>query len=370
MKKASTGETLIAIPDISGFSAFVSDTEARHSRHIITELLELILEHNALRLKVSEIEGDAVLFYLPGPVPSAQAVWEWARGLYIRFHEHLLAYERQRLCECGACRTAHKLELKFILTLGAVDEVAIGKHRKLMGRAVIEAHRLLKNDVPSDAYLLVSSPLASAFGQMLPTPPHVSWQEACTSYPDVGDLHYQFVLLDSLHKEVKTPESRKDAFSTRFPVVRKGILPVDAVALHQVISDSTQKVHWMKGVNEVIPPERSGLARVGARHVCVMEGQKLDLEAFAHTRSGKTLEFVEALTHPNSLLKKLAMIYKIEPRDDGTAHLRIELHYRLKGWLRPMDLVMRPLMGYRLRQSLGRLETYLLNITEQPGSKK
>ena len=54
---------LIFIPDISGFTRFVNQTEIEHSRYIIEELLETIINSNQLGLKVSEIEGDAILFY-------------------------------------------------------------------------------------------------------------------------------------------------------------------------------------------------------------------------------------------------------------------------------------------------------------------
>jgi len=51
---------LFFIPDISGYTKFINETEINHSTHIITELLEIIISSNILDLKVSEIEGDAV----------------------------------------------------------------------------------------------------------------------------------------------------------------------------------------------------------------------------------------------------------------------------------------------------------------------
>jgi hypothetical protein len=60
----------ILIADISGFTGFVSSTALEHSSHIVNELLELIVQADELGLTVSEIEGDAVLFYLKGePIP-------------------------------------------------------------------------------------------------------------------------------------------------------------------------------------------------------------------------------------------------------------------------------------------------------------
>ena len=60
---------LIFIPDISGFSRFVTRTEIDHSRLIVQELLETLIEANEIGLEVSEIEGDAILFYRYGDAP-------------------------------------------------------------------------------------------------------------------------------------------------------------------------------------------------------------------------------------------------------------------------------------------------------------
>lgn len=58
---------LLFIPDISGFTRFVNETEIGHTRLIIQELLETLINANQLGLDVSEIEGDAILFYKFGP---------------------------------------------------------------------------------------------------------------------------------------------------------------------------------------------------------------------------------------------------------------------------------------------------------------
>ncbi|MDX1410162.1 MAG: DUF2652 domain-containing protein, partial [Saprospiraceae bacterium] len=60
---AQAEPTLLFIPDISGFSKFVKHNEIRHSQHIVEELLEAIIDANEIGLEISEIEGDAILFY-------------------------------------------------------------------------------------------------------------------------------------------------------------------------------------------------------------------------------------------------------------------------------------------------------------------
>ena len=65
MMPGHTQPALLFMPDISGFTQFVSETEVLHSQHIVQELLEIIIDSNHLNLQVSEIEGDAIFFYRP-----------------------------------------------------------------------------------------------------------------------------------------------------------------------------------------------------------------------------------------------------------------------------------------------------------------
>jgi hypothetical protein len=45
--------SLLFIPDISGFTQFVHETEILHSGHIVAELLELLIDSDQLGMTVS-----------------------------------------------------------------------------------------------------------------------------------------------------------------------------------------------------------------------------------------------------------------------------------------------------------------------------
>lgn len=147
---------IIFIPDISGFTKFVSETEISHSQHIIRELLEVILDANIINLSVSEIEGDAILFYKIGSLPSFAELSDQIKVMFTKFHEQLHLIERDRVCHCGACSTAINLTLKFLTHSGEITESKIKEHKKLMGKDIIIAHRLLKNNIESDEYILIT----------------------------------------------------------------------------------------------------------------------------------------------------------------------------------------------------------------------
>src|SRR5687768_11104496 len=97
---------LLFIPDISGFSRFVTETEINHSRIIIQELLETLINANQINLEVSEIEGDAILFYRFGKAPDIKELYQQVEKMFCEFHRYLSAYDAHRFCQCKACVSA------------------------------------------------------------------------------------------------------------------------------------------------------------------------------------------------------------------------------------------------------------------------
>ena len=83
---------LLFIPDISGFTQFVQATDVAHSQHIIEELLEKLIESNEIGLQVSEVEGDAILFYRFGSPPTSEEFFRQVQQMFITFHSHLKLY--------------------------------------------------------------------------------------------------------------------------------------------------------------------------------------------------------------------------------------------------------------------------------------
>src|SRR6516164_2349063 len=102
----------ILIPDMSGFTEFVNSVELEHSRMVIKELLEVIIDSNDMNLQVSEIEGDAVLFYLQGERPNLETICSQVEKMFVSFHEYLQLRESRRTCPCNACVSAKNLTLK------------------------------------------------------------------------------------------------------------------------------------------------------------------------------------------------------------------------------------------------------------------
>ena len=150
----NTLNALLFIPDISGFTEFVHFTEIKHSKHIISELLEVLLDANIMDLQLAEIEGDALFFYKEQNGVNISELEEQIKQMYIAFHTHLKRYEYERICQCGACSSAYNLSLKFVCHYGEIDFIKVKETLKPYGSSVIQAHRLLKNEIPINEYAL------------------------------------------------------------------------------------------------------------------------------------------------------------------------------------------------------------------------
>ncbi|WP_264537529.1 DUF2652 domain-containing protein [Flavobacterium sp. N1736] len=187
---------LIFIPDISGFTQFVNSVELKHSQHIIAELLEILLDANQMGLNVSEVEGDAILFYKLGASPNLDVTYKQVERMFLSFHKQLQRYENIRTCECKACVTAINLSLKVISHYGEFTEYKIKDFLKLIGKDIIIAHQLLKNDIKQHEYWLITDDLSKGKIPQQFTP-SIQWDHG-TKKVDDNEISFHFTQLGHL----------------------------------------------------------------------------------------------------------------------------------------------------------------------------
>lgn len=186
---------LIFIPDISGFTRFVNQTEIEHSRYIIEELLETIINSNQIGLSISEIEGDAILFYKFGDPPTVQQLVQQVEKMFCEFHKQIRNYEYRRLCQCSACINAVDLSLKVIIHYGEFSSYKVKEFSKLLGKDIIVAHQLLKNDIDTHEYMLLTDRIP-AIKEFQDLPSWVHWSSGKRS---LSQVKYRSIIPCSRH---------------------------------------------------------------------------------------------------------------------------------------------------------------------------
>jgi hypothetical protein len=323
--------SLLFVPDITGFTEFVNKTEIQHSQHIISELLEKIIDNNQLAMEVSEVEGDAVLFYKEHSVPEMEQIYDQAKKMFIDFHAHLKLYEKQRICQCGACNTASKLSLKFVVHSANIGFTNIKNHKKPFGADVVLLHKLLKNNIPDHEYILFtdeftsqSKPIESIENQL---------KECQQHYDTVGEIKYKYLSLNDLHKAVIDPPPIKLQEKTNNPVVIEQTFDLPLMQAYEYLSDFELKKMWNKGVKEY-KYDKGKINRLGTKHICVFEKGIAQFESVTNDFGEGNLVYGEKLL--NFPLAKNLTVYFILTADKNRTHIRVETHYKplpIIGWI-------------------------------------
>lgn len=256
---AGTVEGPLVIADISGYTAFIADTELEHSREILTELLETIITSMNGQLRVAQLEGDAVCFVGTATEPELHG---WLEECFLGFHRRLRDIKTATTCTCRACSTVGALTLKLVAHHGAYSWHRVGAAEQLVGTPVNAVHRLLKNQVPSHEYLLVSDAVLTR----LAPEAQALFTRHTETYEHVGEISGGYRDLAPLRAQAARPErgpvtDDEAKLADSFPVVGT---PADA---WWVISDPIARSRWMQQRNVELRPGARGHL-LGAEYHC------------------------------------------------------------------------------------------------------
>ncbi len=166
----------VVLLDISGYTRFIRSHNIRHvpvigkefrkaseahGEQVVTDLLETLLNATSDILRPEKLEGDAILM---SAVPDDQA--EFARTLVSRlqdvfrvFHERIRDIAFCTTCLCDCCSKMGELKVKAIAHHGPFLIKQVASFREIAGQEIIRAHRLLKNSVDSNEYLMLTEPV-------------------------------------------------------------------------------------------------------------------------------------------------------------------------------------------------------------------
>jgi hypothetical protein len=343
---------LLFIPDISGFTRFVNEIEIDHSRHIIQQLLEILINANNCGLEISEIEGDAILFYKFGEPLELEALYKQVEKMFCEFHRHLNAYDHRKICQCKACVSAVDLTLKVITHYGEFTTYNVKNFSKLIGKDVIVAHQLLKNDIEQHEYWLVTDNL------LRDAPPEglADWMKWDTSskLTETGAIPFHYTQLGQLRKELPPEPDPQLELSDKARVISVyKDYDIDIKTLCYTVVHFEFRHQWQIGLKEVNEVEHF-LPGVGSRHQHVMKnGEKIMMftSSFSYDPE-KKIQFSETEEK-----RKNSTYYTIDKAPDGRSRLTMDFYIQ-KNPVRQLlfTLFEKNKLESNLRQSLENLE--------------
>jgi len=349
---------LLFIPDISGFTQFVNQTDIEHSRLIIQELLELLINANEIGLEVSEVEGDAILFYKFGGSPRLEELYKQVEKMFVEFHRHLGMYDLTRYCQCNACRSAISLSLKVITHYGEFTGYNVRNFSKLIGKDVIIAHQLLKNDIDQHEYWLVTKSLSHND----PPVDFKKWMKWSSSskQTDSGEIAFHFTQLTQLKNELQAepPQHLELANKVRVLSVSREY-DAEIIPLFHATGDFSYRSQWQEGVKAVEEVSHF-LPRVGMRNRRILDNGEVVSYASSYSFTPDRIEFSE--TDEN---KKNAVYFILEKISDIKTKLTVDLYIKKnsinqisfklgkkkkmeEGWKRSLENLDRVVTGIKL----------------------
>lgn len=332
------------LPDISGFTKFVKSTELNHSKHIIEELINIIIKNGSDVFEVAEIEGDAVFFFKEAKF-SPDEILKVAKKIYIAFHKHIALYEHSRICNCGACVQTLDLKLKFIVHAGEISLAKFGSQKaKPYGDSVIAAHRLLKNKIGLDQYVLFSQ-------EFLSDSPLQYDGEGSLDDPSLGTIPFKYLKVDHWKNDVIQESEASTETKVDLTIESTTNIPISSDILLQYISDFRYRRFWNENADEVIYDDKE-INRAGTEHYCIIKGKNFHFNTVKPDAGPEVLTYGEVLKNP-SPLKYLESNFLLTPVSVQETSLKLVLRASLK-W--KIQLLMLPLIRRKLKQQA----TYVL----------
>lgn len=348
------GEGLLFLPDISGFTNFINETSSEHSKHIIAELLEILIDQNEIGLELAEIEGDALFFYKEGPLPSRQEILSQAHKMYTAFHSHLLLYDNLRICSCGACKSAVDLKLKFIVHAGPLDYIEVRGFKKPHGKDVIVAHRLMKNSVPGDEYILMSDAVHDGDYQVEHS---LTFQRLTDTY-DSGKVDYSYSDISSWQSDVTITNTTPIVYEESNPLILEKDIEVASDEIFTLVSDLRYRSLWNKDASFKYEEDR--VNRVGFDHYCLIDNRDIHFKTVIKEAGVDQLVYGES-TGDFPLMKQVTSYFILSPSEQGT-NVKVEVH------LTPKNVIGRlimPILKLRILRQWKILLDNLKSVAEQ-----
>jgi hypothetical protein len=353
---------LLFIPDISGFTKFVNQTDIEHSRLIIQELLEILINSNQIGLEVSEVEGDAILFYKFGKSPDLSEIYQQVEKMFCDFHRHLGVYDMTKFCQCQACMSAIDLSLKVVTHYGEFTGYNVKNFNKLIGKDVIVAHQLLKNDIDKHEYWLVTKSLLQ---EDSPTE-FKQWMKwgSSAKQTETGEVPFHYTQLSELKNEVSDvalPDLGLEEKTKVFTVSKE--YDAEIIHLFHASGDFRYRHRWQEGVKSVEEVNHF-LPRLGMRSKRILDNGEVIVYASSYSFHSDKIEFAETDEQ-----KKNSTFFTLEKIDENRTKLTVDYYIKKNGLEQLLfDLIKKRKLENNFKKSLENLDKVVEEI-KLPGEE-
>jgi uncharacterized protein YndB with AHSA1/START domain len=301
------------IADISGYTSYLVGSELEHAHDILADLVETVVKALRPVLRLAKLEGDAAFAYALDDKIDGSMLLDTIEGCYFAFRRRLASIRQATTCECAACATIPRLNLKFFAHHGECVRHRIAGLEELSGTDVILVHRLLKNRVAEtfgvNAYALFTTACMIAMGldpETLAIRPHEETYEHIGLVRGfVEDLETRWGHEQDHRRVFVTPENAE--------FEAEALLPAPPPIVWHYLTDPAKRVRFQPGTDRIDQHTVGGRRGVGTMNHCV-HGHGTTLEEIRDWRPFEY--FTVAATVPG--FGPMTYMFHLTPEGQGT----------------------------------------------------
>jgi uncharacterized protein YndB with AHSA1/START domain len=312
----------LLIADISGYTAYLAGVELDHAQDILADLVGTVVTTLRPTFSLAKLEGDAAFMAAPEAEIDGSLLLDTIERCYFGFRRRRRDVRQATSCECDACVRIPDLNLKFVAHVGPVVRQQMAGLDELIGRDVIVAHRLLKNNVGettnASAYALLTDACTTAMGlepMALGMTPHTETYDVGEVQGWVLDLERRWQEEDQRARVFVRPEDT--LLSTSYEVA------APPAVVWEYLTTPGRRIEWMAGVTDVIQEATGNRRAVGATNHC-MHGKDAIVEEVLDWRPFDYFTIRSIVQTPDGPVG-IPNTFELEPTSTGT---RVSLRFQ------------------------------------------
>jgi Protein of unknown function (DUF2652)/Activator of Hsp90 ATPase homolog 1-like protein len=343
---SSTRTGFLVVADITGYSAYLNDSELEHAQDVLKELLDLLIDNAKAPLVLAGLEGDAVLSYtIDSERFQGQAFVEMIEHTYVSFKRAIDLMVMNTSCQCNACANINNLDLKFFVHHGEFVLSNLRGREEMVGSDVNLIHRVMKNHIAEEtgyrAYTLYTDAAVDKLGLE-------GFGEELTKYSEEFDNAGVVAGLVMDMKpiwETGRDASRLDIGDTVFASWEEEY-PVSAEIMWGYLTNPETRAVFSGATKQIAHDRRAGRIGEGTTYECFhgngAPSHNIILEWHAFTR----IVFKNPMTKRSSFIATM----NLESTDTGT---RVTLIYGKLDGPKPELLILRAFWNLWIKRRAG-----------------
>src|SRR5690606_12428911 len=226
-------------------------------------------------------------------------LYQQVEKMFCEFHQNILAYDASRYCQCKACKATINLSLKVITHYGEFTDYKIRDFHKLIGKDIIVAHQLLKNDIDLHEYWLVTTNLLP--GQPIAFEQWMNWEKK-VKQTEAGEVPFHFTMLTQLKNKIKPDPLKQPDLTLKEKMISVSrVYDTDIITLFHACGDFHYRHRWMESVKKVEEINHL-LPRVGMTCKCIMENGEAVVYASSYSYEDEKIVFSETYEKDGSII--------------------------------------------------------------------